>query len=171
MSQKAVNANTQQSAPDPALKKLEVFVGKWNTVGWQVEGLVGPAAEITALDTFEWLPGEMFLVHRFEGKVGESDVACIEVTGYDAENKNYPVNTFYNNGIANQWEYSEIDGVWTMTGDWQMEGKKMQARCTNVFSDDGNSFTGEWEMSSDGSNWEMFWDVTATKEASNVAGK
>lgn len=163
MSQKAAATKTQPTAPDPALKKLNVFVGKWNTVGRQIEGTVGPSAEITAVDTYEWLEGEMFLIHRFEGKVGESDVACIEIAAYDTERNSYPVDTYYNNGISNKWDYRERDGVWMLTGDWQMKDRTMQARCINVFAADGNSFTGNWEMSEDGTNWEMFWDVTATK--------
>lgn len=44
-----------------------------------------------------------------------------------------------------------------------MEGKSTKVRCTLVFGDDGNTMTGKWEMSSDGSQWQTFRDVKATK--------
>src|SRR5450432_4171904 len=51
------------------LEHLNVFAGKWLTNGQQHQGAVGPAAKITAVETYEWLPGERFLIHRFEGLV------------------------------------------------------------------------------------------------------
>ena len=72
MSHEAATATKiQPSTPDPALKKLDVFVGKWNTKGTQIAGMVGPVAEIALIDNFEWFAGGMFLIHRFEGKIGE----------------------------------------------------------------------------------------------------
>jgi hypothetical protein len=44
-----------------------------------------------------------------------------------------------------------------------MQGKAMQVRCTTVFIDAGNTMRSKWEHSSDGSTWQTFWDVTATK--------
>lgn len=163
MSQEAAATRTQPATPDPALKKLNVFVGKWNTEGQQHEGLVGPAAKISAVETFEWLTGDFFLIHRFDGKVGDGETACIEITGYDPTNDSYPVHTFYNNGIATEWEYHEREGVWTLTGGWEMEGKAMKVRCIVKFSDGGSTMTGKFEHSSHGSNWQAFWDVKATK--------
>ena len=144
-------------------KRLGVFVGKWNMEGRQYEGLVGPAGKITAVETFEWLTGELFLVHRFEGRVGDGEAACIEIIGHDAKSQSYPAQSFYNNGVTNEWRLHERDGTWTLTGDWHIAGKSMKARCTTVFSDDGGTRTGKWEHSTDGSKWRTFWDVKATK--------
>ena len=160
---KNAQAPEQPSKPGPKHKLLNVFIGKWNTEGQQHEGPVGPAAKITADETYEWLTGGFFLVHRFEGHVGDGAAACIETIGYDAQAETYPVHTFYNNGVANEWQYEESDGVWTLTGDWQMAGKSQPVRCTVVFSDNGDTMTGKWEHSSDDSNWETFWDLKAKK--------
>ena len=62
-----------------------------------------PAANMRAVETYPWLPGEFFLPHRFEGRLGDSDAGCIEIIGYDAQSQSYPTHTFYNNGLANQW--------------------------------------------------------------------
>jgi hypothetical protein len=167
MSQQATE--TQKQSPEPPRKpgseqkRLNVFVGKWKTEGQQHEGLVGPAAKITAVETYEWLTGEFFLIHRFEGRVGEGEAACIEITGYDAKRQCYAMHTFYNSGIANEWRLDECDCVWMLTGDWQMSGELMKVRCKIEFGDAGNTMRGKWEHSSDGSSWQTFWDVKAEK--------
>ncbi len=53
----------QPSVPGPEHKRLAVFLGKWNLEGQQYDGLVGSAAKIVAVETYEWLPGGFFLVH------------------------------------------------------------------------------------------------------------
>ena len=149
--------------PSAGHRSLDVWLGEWNTQGQQYEGPVGPAAKITATDTFEWATGEFFMVHRFEGKVGDSDASCIEIIGYDSEIKSYPTHTYYNTGLTNDWQSHESDGTWTLTGDWDMAGKKAKARCTTLFSHDGNTMTGKWEMSIEGGTWQTFWDTKGTK--------
>jgi hypothetical protein len=151
------------SVPGPEHKRLEVFLGKWNLEGQQYDGLVGSAAKIAAVETYEWLPGRFFLVHHFDGQVGDGDAACIEIIGYDASSRTYPAHTFYNNGQANEWQGHEHEGIWTFTGDWPMADESMKVRCTIVFSNAGNVRTGKWDYSSDGSKWQTFWDVKARK--------
>ncbi len=147
-----------------SLEHLNVFHGKWLTSGTQHQGPLGDAAKITAVETYEWLPGERFLIHRFDGRVGDNPAACIEVIGRDAADDDYPVNTFYNNGVANQWRLNERDGSWLLTGKWDAGGEPADVRCTTVFSDDGCAMAGKWEYSRDGSNWETFWEVDARKQ-------
>jgi hypothetical protein len=167
MSEKAVEtkskAHAQPSRPGPEHRRLDVFVGKWNMEGEQYEGPVGPAAKVTAVQTYEWLTGGFFLVHRFEGRVGEAEAACIEIIGHDASSRSFFLRSFYNDGKTNEWQAREQDGSWMLTGEWQIGGKAMQVRCTIRFSDAGNTMTGKWEHSSDGSKWQTFWDVRATK--------
>jgi hypothetical protein len=148
---------------------LNVFVGTWSTEGRQCEGPVGPAAKIWAVETYQWLRGEFFLVHRFEGRVGHGEAECIEIIGYDAQRQSYPTHSFYNNGIANEWQWHERDGTWTLTGKWQMQGRSVKVRCTTAFSDGGRTMRSKWEQSSDGSSWDTFWDVKASK-AKDVDG-
>jgi Protein of unknown function (DUF1579) len=162
---KGIDARTSNQSPKPGVghERLNVFVGKWNLEGQQYEGPVGPAAKISAGETYEWLTGEFFLVHRFEGRVGDGEAACIEIIGHDAQRQSYPTHTFYNNGLANAWQSREREGTWTLAGDWQMQGTLMQVRRTTVFSDAGNTMRSKWEHSSDGSKWHTFWDLKATK--------
>lgn len=75
--------------------------------------------------------------------MGDGEAGCIEIIGHDAQSQSYPTHTFYNNGLANEWQSHERDGTWTLAGDWQMPGKSVKVRCTTAFSDAGNtSFVG-----------------------------
>ena len=158
-----VGSSNQSPKPGAWHQRLDVFVGTWDTEGEQCEGLMGPAAQIRAVGTYEWLPGEFFLVHRFEGHVGDGAVGCIEIIGYDAQSQSYPTHTFYNNGLAHEWRSHVLDGTWTLAGDWQMQGKPVKVRCTTAFGDAGTTMRSNWEQSSDGSSWETFWDVKSSK--------
>ncbi|HTE46766.1 MAG TPA: DUF1579 family protein [Gemmatimonadaceae bacterium] len=152
---------TPHAMPSPGLKRLGTFVGTWHIEGRQCAGVVGPDAPVTAVETFEWLSGELFLIHRFQGQVGGADSACIEVIGSDASTRAYPVRTYYNTGVMNDWQYEDHGAAWIQFGEWTMGDERIHVRCTTHFSDDGNTRTGRWESSSDGVAWETFWDVTA----------
>lgn len=151
----------QMMKPDP--RRLQVFVGKWNKEGQALDSPFGPAAKVTAVETFEWLPGELFLVHRLDGQLGKDQIACIEIIGSDASNQSYCVHSFYNDGNKNVWQLRERDGTWTLTGDWKIKGEAFKVRCISVLDDTGNIMTGKWEYSSDGSSWQLFWDTKLTR--------
>jgi hypothetical protein len=103
------------------------------------------------------------MIQRFNALVGGSEAACIEMVGYDATSQTYPVQTYYNNGSTKKWQMTERDGIWTLTGNCEMGGKSTKVRCTTVFTDADNTMTGKWEQSSDGSNWQIFWDIKARR--------
>jgi hypothetical protein len=147
----------------PVYERLDAFVGNWKMEGDQFASDFGPAANVSGTQDFEWLPGEKFLIHRLEGKLGENDMACIEIIGYDAANGTYTMDTFYNNGMKKSWNLHEKHpGTWVITGDWPHKDKVVKVRSTIDFSDDGRSSTARWESLS-GEAWETFWDLKAVK--------
>ena len=150
--------------PEPELRRLDAFVGEWNVEGRQLASVVGPAGDLTGVERYEWLAGGFFLVHHFDARLGMDEAACIEITGYDASDGSYPTHTFYNNGQTNDWRLREQAGGWLLTGQWPMGGGTMQVRCTIRFSDGGRTRASTWESSTDGSRWETFWDVRATRK-------
>lgn len=97
------------------------------------------------------------------GNVGEQKIACIEVIGYDEKSKSYPTHSFYNDGKSNEWQSREDNGTWTLTGNSEAAGKPIKVKSTTLFSNDNKSITVKWEKSSDGLEWETFWDINATK--------
>jgi hypothetical protein len=165
--------DSRQNEPETSseYRLLDKFTGTWMTKGRQYEGPIGPETTIAAVERYEWLSGNKFLIHHFEGHVGESEAACIEIIGYDSDSQSYPVHTYYNNGMANEWRYWERGITWILIGSWpfpgahtgKLAGKEMRVRCTVVFDEDGKEMTGKWEYSNDGTKWETFWDVKSRR--------
>jgi hypothetical protein len=87
------NIQTQQQLPqpNPDLKGLDRLVGTWNTKGEIKASPYGPAGKIIGTDTYEWLPGGFFLVHRVDVRMGDQKNESIEIIGYDALSKTYPI--------------------------------------------------------------------------------
>jgi len=150
-------------ALDPEHERLDPFVGKWHMEGQQLPGPAGPAAAVSALQTYEWLPGGQFLIHRFDGHIGPTQAVCIEIIGYDAERRCYRAHTFYNNGQTNVWDIEPRGDRWVVLGDWNAGGRALKIRCTTTFADGGQTMNGVWEHSQDGASWQPFWKVEARK--------
>lgn len=116
-----------------------------------------PAARIEGVDTYEWLPGGFFLMHKIDARVGDEEIKGIEIIGYDASSQTYPTRSFDNKGNTGAYQASVRDGVWTFRGEAE--------RFTGSFSDGGDTLTGAWERSSDGSKWLPWMHVILTKSA------
>jgi len=144
-----------QSKPDPALKHLKPFVGKWNTVGEIQASPYGPAGKIIGTDTYEWLPGGFFLVHRVDVHMGDQTNESIEIIGYDASTKTYPMHSFDSQGNHLVMQAGVVGDQWTFTGG--------SMRFTGTFSEDGKSISGKWEYLEDNSKWHHWMDVRLTK--------
>jgi len=149
-------SNMQQSRiPDPALKRLDIFVGRWNTDGQTWATPSGPAVRINGTDTYEWLPGGFFLLHRVDVCIGDEEIKTIEIIGYDALSQTFPMHYFDNQGNSGTYQASVRDGIWTFVGESE--------RSRVVFSDGGNAITASWEYSGDGLNWLPLMEVKLTK--------
>lgn len=147
-----------------APQDLELFVGDWETEGEQYESTMGRADRITARERYEWLVGGKFLVHRFEGMLGTSPIACVEMIEHDASPPGHRVQTFYNDGHVQTWLLAPRYGEWITTADWQLaDGSKRKVRCIAHFDEDQATRSAVWESSRDGRNWERFWRVTSRK--------
>jgi hypothetical protein len=143
--------------------RLQSFVGTWETEGQQYESPLGPAAKVKALETYEWLTGRAFLVHRFEGHVGDKPTACLEVIAAEA-GASHPVHTYYDNGFVAEWQLQERGPSWILNGHRPVGGKELKVRCTII--DGGDTMTGRWEYAEDGDNWKPSWDVKSTRQRS-----
>ena len=162
---KRMQTNGARKHPGPEQRRLDVLVGSWKMEGQQYEGDAGSAAKIRAEETFEWLPGGMFLVHRLVGRIGDAEMACIEIIESDRAAGRYRMHTFYNDGNAQDWQLAEQDGGWLITGDWPMpDGSKRHVRCTQRFEKGDELRTAKWESSEDGTRWTTFWDTTSTRK-------
>ena len=117
--------------PDPALRRLDIFVGRWSMkghfVGSDEESIAGEA-------TFRWLPGGFFLEQSIELDFAGLKIESLELIGYDPESDKFPSTVFSNLSPAPlpySWDvrdesvtitvsYSPLDA--TFTGSWREDG-------------------------------------------------
>lgn len=154
------HAHTKAAA---GLSALEPLVGKWHTEGQQHESPLGPTAPFVAVETFEWLEGGHFLLHRLDGRVGELPAACVEVLG-KRDDAQLVAQAFYNDGHRNEWVVGADGQTLVWRGAWpRSPGSSLQVRCTMSFEDAGNTLVSKWEQSHDGQTWQGFLDARGTK--------
>jgi hypothetical protein len=156
-------------AARPDHQRLKVFVGQWRTEGQTIAATGESSLPIHSSDIYEWLPGEFFVVHRWDGTVGEAKAAGIEIIGYDAVHRNYRTHFFDNTGTAGSEELTVHDRTWTWLGK-QVMGSAWH-RCTSVVSDDGQTMNARHERSDDGKNWTAWMDVTLRRTVDASASR
>jgi hypothetical protein len=132
------DANAQQPpGPDPALKRLEKFVGTWSMKGRTLDA---DQDNVFGKTTFEWLPGGFFLQQRVELEFMGRAVRGLEIIGYDPSTGKFP-STVYSNlvGVPIAYEYDVQDDHFTIRT--ELAGG---ATYTGSFSKDGNTGSGGW---------------------------
>ena len=118
--------NAQPPGPDPALRRLDRFVGTW-----EVRGRTLDAQEdnVSGRLTFEWLPGGFFLQQRVAMNFVGFDIGALEVIGYDPATGKFPSTVFASMiGVPIPYEYdvqgdhvtirTELAGGATFTASW-----------------------------------------------------
>jgi Protein of unknown function (DUF1579) len=159
MSQQTTNIKLQSQgqsiAPSPEIQRLHLFVGKWKTEGETHASADAPAVKVAFMDTYEWMPGKFFLVHRADGQIGNEQLNTLEFIGYDPSSQTYTCHSFDSRGNSDLFQANFRDPIWTI------EGKS--SRFTGMFATSGHTLTGKWEQSSDGVNWLPWMDVKLTK--------
>jgi len=147
---------SKQNAANSHLERLNVFVGTWKTEGEMRSTPSAKHVGFTAADTYEWLPGGYFLMHRFDADMPDGNVKGIEVIGYSPESMTYPMYSFDSMGNMSIMQAS-VEGIkWAFTGE--------DIRFTGGFRDDAKIFAGFWEIrSGEGAHWQPWMDVTLKK--------
>jgi hypothetical protein len=145
--------------PEP--DRLGIFVGRWRTTG-RTTSPDAPAVEIESTDIYEWLPGNHFVVHRWDSRIGEARAGGIEMMGYDAAAGAFRTHFFDSDGNSGTEQLTVEGQTWTWLGANVM-GVAWH-RCTSDVSDDGNVMTARHEKSDDGVTWNPWMDVTLRRE-------
>jgi hypothetical protein len=87
------------SLPSEELRRLEPLVGDWDVAGYAEESLAGPACAVESHESFEWLDGGYFLVHRYETHFGDQPVQRgVMYWGFDELSMRFRLIFFSNNG-------------------------------------------------------------------------
>lgn len=140
--------------PSAAHGKLEVFVGKWHAEGTSYgEGSDG--VPWTSEESYEWLPGGFFLLHRWDAMTGERAFQGTEILGYDEAEGGYFTRFFDNSGFHPEYRATVDGDVWRF--------EEPETRATVTVEDEGNRMRFKWEWRNGGPEWVPLCDRVATK--------
>ena len=158
----ALSAQSAPAKPGPEHQKLSAFVGTWNSEGQAQDSPYGPAGKLSAVDTYEWLPGGFFLSHKWDVKQGNTQFQGLEIIGYDGRNKAYTSRFFDSMGNSGTLRARVQGNAWTWTGDSEVAGKPIKERCTVVVVR-ADVYTNKCEYSTDGAKWLPNFEQRSTR--------
>lgn len=128
----------QRPSPDPALRRMDRFVGTWS-----MEGHLPDSDEVVlkGQTTFRWRLGGFFLEQHGEMTFMGMELDSLELIGYDPETGTFPSTVYSNIGpmpLPYRWE---VDGDDVKIS---VSYGPLDATFTGGFSDDGESYAGRW---------------------------
>ncbi len=134
----ADETQAQLPTPDPALRRLDRFVGRWG-----MEGHLVGSDEITVKGetAFRWLPGGFFLEQHVRLNFLGLEIESLELIGYDPETQTFPSTVFSNlspTPLPYRWEVDDD------TLRISVSYGPLDATFTGSFDDDGEGFGGGW---------------------------
>lgn len=151
----------QMPVPDPALKRLDYLVGTWQMTGRTEDGPAGPGADMSSVETFEWMEGGFFLIHRWEGGFEVGGVQVVD-TGYEFFDYD-PAAGQYRTHFFNSFGPYDLEGS-KYTGDFDGDALVVTgpARITRTMNADG-TITCDSHMPDGNGGWIAFMHATLTK--------
>ncbi len=141
---------------DPAYMPLRKFVGSWTTEGRMVAPEGGPAIIIQGTDTYEWLPGGFFLLHRVDVLVGREENKTTEIIGYNPVHGYFTMQYFDNKGNTGTMTATCSENTWTFQGD--------DLRFNGGFSTAADVFAGSWEKRDEAGKWTHLMEIKLTRQ-------
>jgi hypothetical protein len=139
----------------PEYDQLNKFVGHWSTEGKIRASGSTPEANVSGTDSYEWLPGGFFLLHKADASIGDVRTQTTEIIGFDQTYHGFIMRHFDSKGSSGLMIASCIDDAWTFLGE--------TLRFTGGFKKGHKEFSGIWEKSSDKKNWVPFMDIKLTR--------
>jgi hypothetical protein len=144
-----------------SLEALKPLVGEWRMVPTFKDM---PPIDASARVTFEWMPGERFLIQRWEVPVPEAPDG-LAIIGPDPEHEGrYLQHYFDTRGVARVYRMSLENGVWRLWRDQaDFSPLDFAQRYTGTFSEDDKTIVGAWEICHDGETWEHDFALSYTR--------
>jgi hypothetical protein len=151
------------ATPGPELKKLDYYVGNWTSEADAKPGPMGPGGKMTTSEESKWMDGGFFVVIRSTFKGGAmGNGTGIAFMGYDPQEKVYTYDAFNSMGEVVHAKGTVDGDTWTWTNEMKMGPQTMKGRYTaKVVSP--TSYTYKFEMSADGTKWDLVMDGKDTK--------
>lgn len=146
------------SNPNPALRDLEILIGKWGMELSNAAFLPDPSATVKGNAVFEWLEDAAFLIMRMGDNPSKSQGA-IWLINRDESSPDYKVFYFDDRKVSRIYEMGFADQVWKL---WR-DSPGFSQRFAGRIDHDGNRILAKWEKSNDGQTWEHDFDVMYTR--------
>ena len=125
-------------------ERLGVFIGKWRAegdsfaAGQTIQNPRATAEKWLSDETFEWLPGQFFLMQRWDAMIGANRFQGIAIVNWNDINQHFMTRSYENHGFVRDY-VTRVDGkIWTFSGDTE------RARVTFADSDNTQNITWEW---------------------------
>lgn len=147
---------TTKGKTTPEHDQLHRLVGRWKTEGKIGATATSPEVKIMGTDTYEWLPGEYFLLHKVDVWVGDDRNETFEVIGFDQQTGKYTMQHYDNKGNSGTMTATFENEVWTFQGE--------TLRFTGGFKNNDKEFSGTWEQQSDGKTWKHWMELKLMKK-------
>jgi len=123
---------------------LNALVGEWTI---EATHPAYPDTVVSGHVAVEWLEGEQFLIHR--SRADHPDFPdSISVIGPATEGLS--MHYFDSRGVFRVYEVDVSEDVWRM----ERDEPGFAQRFSGTFSDDGDTMSGLWKLSRDGSSWD-----------------
>jgi Protein of unknown function (DUF1579) len=163
----AASAMAQMGGPPgPEVKKLDYFIGTWNTEGTIAQGPWGMGGKFSSTETSQWMAGNFFVESHSDFKM-PSEVGgegkAVGFMGYDAEANTYTFDQFNSQGRRENSKGTVRGDTWTWTSSANYGGQDIEQKMT-IKTVSPTSYTLKFEISMDGKNWIPFMDGKATKK-------
>lgn len=119
------------------LERLQPLVGEWQTDGMLL-AFEHVGSRFRANDSYDWLPGEAFLLHRWDAQMPDGRIQGVEVIGCDPGTDEFLLHS-----------YDSAGNVAVMRGDWE-NGRWLcgneSMRFQGELSADGTELSGTWSV-------------------------
>ncbi len=147
---------TTPAKPDSHLEKLEFLIGSWHTQGEVLQDGSNASLQISGMDTYEWVSGGCFILHRVDVFMGKERTEAVEIIGYDESRKSFFMKSF-DNQCAETLMYAFVEKA----GVLKFGDNKMKSVLS--VSKDGNTMHAKWEQSKNGKDWEPWMKLEFKK--------
>jgi hypothetical protein len=149
-------------------ERLQVFVGKWHAEGTSYaagqvkENPRGATEKWHSDETFEWLPGQFFVLQRWDAMTGTNAFQGTAIINWDDASQHYLTRSYENHGFVRDY-VTRVEGeIWTFTGDGE--------RARVEFIDGGNTQAIAWEWRQPGEDWLPLCDRVAKRATKPFQG-
>jgi hypothetical protein len=133
------------------MSKFAIFIGTWNTTGEiRAIGKEG-AAVLSATDTYSWLPGNHFILHAADARMGDSVARSTEIIGYDEQKRRFLARAYDDQGGSQVFDVDLRGKKWSI--------RSPTLRFSGEFDRNGDRLTGLWEMKSGKGRWQPWIDL------------